>query len=1356
MDEHQHPLYFEARGLTDREQVKIWRYFQKRRDSGGGECAMIENIGGDIYKVCFKEKEAQERVLQRKFHTLSLPGGEHRLTVSRSSTLQTPDQPSASQSQVSRKASTKGLEKIFKLEVYLLYYLRDNPKASKLLDKQLSSIGCTVELDFDEEEAVVRGDVEKGPAGGFGGAAEKWEEQVDGVIISLTESYLCYHVFDPKQVKMLLQDRSFAIDYLKVYTERGFAVVVGDTEVVKEKIKDLEKSVPTRKELPVEEKLLKLVEEEFIRGTHTHYPEVKITRGSAVIILEGPDKEVQSGAAKLDELLKKIKEKRVELSSSVLTFIKTSGAISKYQARFRQSLRNPVSLEVGSDLVLCSLSSDALNEAEAAVLRDLHETTVPLQVASDQDKVKEILIKSKNEENQGELRVDLCFIQGPKVRLVGYTETVNKLVKVLQDYQMNQATTQEVINLPHPEMVDCFDQILSLIGKGNIKVTLKALHFPNPCVTMSGPRFLVQEAKEFLTSTLASVVLDTLVLDGPGAQQYFQKEGKVSKELVESSCQVLIKEKQDVQRAQSTSSPVSLTLRPSISRSRFNNVGNVAVNKASLKITLGGLEDEQVHVLVVPMVNKNMTSTEIGKSLLRKAGSTLTAKFESVAAKSILVPGDVLQVDGPPSLGCSKIFFIECLPWDTVRGKSVQALRCGLKRCLDLCVQLGFHSVAFPVIGPGIVLKFPPRDAIEVLTENIRLFGLSASTGSLGTIHVVIKPGYPDSEECYHEVYKHLSLKMNHGGQAIFRSLTSDLDDITMTMGMGVKLQVVFGDITNETTDVVVNTTDFINFDNDGVCKDILNIAGREVEAELKAAKVNRGEVFVSQSGQFPCKAIFHVCGEKDAGVIETLMVSIIDLCETYGFDSVAIPAICAGSGGLDPGVVAGAILRGIRTATPPFLVGGITDIRLILIKIDVFLAFKEEAMQVFPTAVTNTASAPQVYYEQPQPLTASMSLNLNILNTSSTRQQSVYTVIGLCREDIDKAMAKLKDLYQSQCSTHTFRKGELEVLIDEEMTELQQLVDTLDLCVEKDTSGNLTVNGLKDGVMHMRNAFQHSSLRSEMRCREEEDLYNRVSWCILGPTGQWERLPKAANHILEKQHTAREIVDRQGISWTVDLQRMQATSQVTATQLKRLEHLPDFTFPLNWDNMVAGGTLKLVALLHSSAEYRTVKEAFKRTVNKTVMKIERVQNIHLRRAYEVMKKQISDKNACGANEKFLYHGTTQENSDSIIQSGFNRSFAGQNATAYGYGTYFAVNANYSADPRYSRPASDGSQLMFMARVLTGIHTQGHSSMKVPPARNSQQPHDRYDSTVDRMDNPSMYIVFHDSQAYPEYLITFK
>uniref|UniRef100_A0A665UK98 Poly [ADP-ribose] polymerase n=1 Tax=Echeneis naucrates TaxID=173247 RepID=A0A665UK98_ECHNA len=154
---------------------------------------------------------------------------------------------------------------------------------------------------------------------------------------------------------------------------------------------------------------------------------------------------------------------------------------------------------------------------------------------------------------------------------------------------------------------------------------------------------------------------------------------------------------------------------------------------------------------------------------------------------------------------------------------------------------------------------------------------------------------------------------------------------------------------------------------------------------------------------------------------------------------------------------------------------------------------------------------------------------------------------------------------------------------------------------------------------------------------------------------------------------------------------------------------------------------------------------------------IERLQNIHLRRGYEVQKKQISDKTGRNsAGEKLLYHGTTQDNCDSIMKTGFNRSFAGQNATAYGDGTYFAVDASYSANTVYSKPAADGSQMMFVARVLTGLYTVGKYGMKAPPAFNSQQPHDRYDSVVDNTQKPSMYVAFHDHQAYPDYLITFK
>ncbi|XP_039465741.1 protein mono-ADP-ribosyltransferase PARP14-like [Oreochromis aureus] len=1370
MDEYPYPLFFEAPDFTDREKEKVRRYFQKRRDSGGGDCGSLEKLGGNVYKICFKEKEDQERVLQRKFHTITLPSGEVQLTVSRTSSPQTSDQPSTSQSLSSTNPNIKGLEKTFRIDVFLLFFLRDNSKAYKFFEKQLSSIGCTVELNFDEEEVLVRGEVDKGPGGGFGGAAEKWECQVDQVFIQLTETYLCYHVLESKQVKMVLQDPSFKTDDIKVYTESGYAVVVGETDAMKEKIAILEKSLPTKKEVPIVEKKFKLIEEEFDREMRANCPDVTIIRGTAMITLEGPDKQVQSGAAKLDELIKNVKEKRVKFPTALLTFMKTSDAIPKYQTRFQQSLRNPVFFEVGSDLVLSSLSSDALNEAEAAVMRDFKVSTVQLQGAIDLNRLKEILTKAKNEANSRELRVDVSYMPGAsgtsttKVRLVGYSEDVAKLNEVVHDFQMNQVSTQETINLVHHDIVYCFNKILDLIGVKQTKVTLQASHFPNPCVFVSGPRCHVQEAKETLTSTLDSLIVDTLTLDGPGAQQYFQEEGKVTKELIEGSCHVIIRDKQtaatpSVQRPRNTSRLSDTPRSLSYSRSMYSTVGNSAINRTNLKIKLSSLENEQADVLVAPMLNKQLTSTNIGNSLLAKAGNALKLKFDSVVASCAITPGDVQLVDAPPSLGCSKIFFIECLPWDGVRGKSVQALGNGLKRCLELCAQLNLGSVAIPIIGPGVILKYPLREAIQVLTDIIHQFGLSASSGSLTNIHIVIKPGYPDSEACYHDVYKQLSLNMNQGGEAIFRSLTSDLDDIVMILGRGVKLHVVFGDITNETTDAVVNTTDFQNFNLDGVCKDILTVAGPQVETELKAAKVDRGEIYVTQSGNFPCKAIFHVCGQRDEALIEQLVCDIICYCEWYKYSSVAIPAICAGAGELDPAVVAGTILQGIKSSTSS--VNSLTDIRLVLIKIDVFLAFKEEAMQMYSPAVINRVSFQEQQQQQQPPPT--VSAYLSSLQISSTSQQSVFTFLGLSKTDIYDAMEKLKHQYQTQCSSKIFSKEELDFLSQDDMMELKEVVESEGLFMQTDQSGTLTVSGLKDGVtrvMQKMSQCQYVTLTREVRVREEEDVYNRVVWCILANNCNWERLPKSANHQLEKKELTEGITDAQGLIWEVDLQTMVATRPLSRrrTKLKRLENLPDFTFPLYWDPMAANETMKVVSLEPSSAEYQSVKEAFKRTVTKTVMKIERLQNVHLRRAYEAQKKHISDKNVQegGAGEKLLYHGTTRENCHSIMTTGFNRSFAGQNATAYGHGTYFAVNASYSAQSTYSKPAADGSRLMFVARVLTGVFTQGKGSMKVLPLRNNQQPHNRFDSAVDKMDNPSMYIVFHDNQAYPDYLITFK
>lgn len=94
-------------------------------------------------------------------------------------------------------------------------------------------------------------------------------------------------------------------------------------------------------------------------------------------------------------------------------------------------------------------------------------------------------------------------------------------------------------------------------------------------------------------------------------------------------------------------------------------------------------------------------------------------------------------------------------------------------------------------------------------------------------------------------------------------------------------------------------------------------------------------------------------------------------------------------------------------------------------------------------------------------------------------------------------------------------------------------------------------------------------------------------------------------------------------------------------------------------------------------------------------------------------------------------------------------------AARLGRGVYFALNAKYSAQNTYAPPDAYGFQRIYYSRVLTGQYTLGAQDMIVPPLRDAQQ-EILYDSVVENVDRPIIFVTFHDSQAYPSYLITFK
>ncbi|XP_016060547.1 PREDICTED: poly [ADP-ribose] polymerase 12, partial [Miniopterus natalensis] len=195
-------------------------------------------------------------------------------------------------------------------------------------------------------------------------------------------------------------------------------------------------------------------------------------------------------------------------------------------------------------------------------------------------------------------------------------------------------------------------------------------------------------------------------------------------------------------------------------------------------------------------------------------------------------------------------------------------------------------------------------------------------------------------------------------------------------------------------------------------------------------------------------------------------------------------------------------------------------------------------------------------------------------------------------------------------------------------------------------------------------------------------------------------------------------------------------------------------SIPDHWDpSALPDPGFKLITLHSFSEEYQKVYSLFNNTLPYYfVEKIERVQNLALWEVYQWQKGQMQKKNGGKAvDERQLFHGTNSNIVDAICQQNFDWRICGLNGTSYGKGSYFARDAAYSH--HYCKSDSK-LYTMFLARVLVGEFTRGNATFVRPPAKEDQGSV-FYDSCVNSMSDPSIFVIFEKHQAYPEYVIQY-
>jgi poly [ADP-ribose] polymerase 10/14/15 len=201
---------------------------------------------------------------------------------------------------------------------------------------------------------------------------------------------------------------------------------------------------------------------------------------------------------------------------------------------------------------------------------------------------------------------------------------------------------------------------------------------------------------------------------------------------------------------------------------------------------------------------------------------------------------------------------------------------------------------------------------------------------------------------------------------------------------------------------------------------------------------------------------------------------------------------------------------------------------------------------------------------------------------------------------------------------------------------------------------------------------------------------------------------------------------------------------------------------PTYWKQGVPSEGKFLFQLHSTETQYKRAEAAFFQSAQswRKVAAIYLVQHPSKWQAYS-SKRRILDQDlrakglVHGANEKETFHGTRASSVPVILDQGFIREY--NTVSAYGRGTYFARDASYSADDRYTPPdpQNGGLKSMFIVRILVGEPCVGRSGMQKPSPKQDGTLHE---SMVDNVANPSIFVLSSgsDDHAYPEFLVRFK
>lgn len=174
-------------------------------------------------------------------------------------------------------------------------------------------------------------------------------------------------------------------------------------------------------------------------------------------------------------------------------------------------------------------------------------------------------------------------------------------------------------------------------------------------------------------------------------------------------------------------------------------------------------------------------------------------------------------------------------------------------------------------------------------------------------------------------------------------------------------ITVVQGSVLEAEAQVIVNAANSLGLMGGGVAGAIKRAAGTEVEREaVKSAPIRVGKAVLTSGGKTKFRGIIHAPTMPEPGMhipvhnVALATKAALTLADEKGFESVAIPGMGTGVGGVSPEEAARAMVESVRTFSPRALKS--------VVLVDVDPAMVEAwrgAISRQPSAISNRNSDP-------------------------------------------------------------------------------------------------------------------------------------------------------------------------------------------------------------------------------------------------------------------------------------------------------------------------------------------------------------------------------------------------------------